>query len=297
MRFVILLLVFPLLLLLFTITVISKPPVEEFNSFRQIANSQDFNSSSDKKKQLENARFFREAAYLEWKKQNEKCIINRDYTESKRIILMAISIIEEANKNMNNTSENNISSPVRDQQTPFDMCNFDERATSCYAKWNKWVSEALTYSKEKKTVVVIIDKLNHNCLLIENGIVISDFLIEMGVNYLNDKQMKGDNSTAEGSYFITSKSDSTKTNFYKTIQLNFPNKEDRARFESAYQNRDIPNLDVLKEKLMIHGAGGKGYNWTDGSIALTNEDIDRLYAKVKIGTKVVIIGSNKEIWE
>jgi len=30
------------------------------------------------------------------------------------------------------------------------------------------------------------------------------------------------------------------------------------------------------------------FNWTDGSIALSDEDIEEIYSVIKIGTKVII---------
>jgi len=41
----------------------------------------------------------------------------------------------------------------------------------------------------------------------------------------------------------------------------------------------------------IHGDGGRGVDWTNGCIALTDQDIDQLYGKVKTGIPVYIIGS------
>jgi lipoprotein-anchoring transpeptidase ErfK/SrfK len=38
------------------------------------------------------------------------------------------------------------------------------------------------------------------------------------------------------------------------------------------------------------GRGGKGSNWTDGCVALADEDMDRLFAAVAPGTPVTIVG-------
>jgi len=40
----------------------------------------------------------------------------------------------------------------------------------------------------------------------------------------------------------------------------------------------------------IHGEGGKGANWTQGCIALKNEDMDELFDLAQIGTPVTIVG-------
>ena len=54
---------------------------------------------------------------------------------------------------------------------------------------------------------------------------------------------------------------------------------------------------MLGGEIGIHGIGRLNYifknlpfvyNWTNGSIAMSDEDIDELYSVVKLGTKVVI---------
>lgn len=282
-------------LLIFLIAIIiPKPPVKEFNTYHKIIDEQGEELLTNPNETFSNAEFFRNEAYNEWQNQNTKCIIKRDYSESKRMILMAISFAEEATKNMKNNKENNIHTK-KNELMDNTLYHFTQRVSIKYPIWNKWIREAILYSKEKKTVVLIIDKFNHNCLVIDKGVQVADFLVEMGINYLNDKQYKGDFATAEGCYYITGRKANPETFVYKSLYLNYPNEEDSIRFENVYHNRDMANLDVLSEKLTIHGKGGKGYDWTDGSIALADRDIDSLFNLVKIGTRVIIVGSTEDI--
>ncbi len=281
------------LLMLLIAIIMPKPPIKEFNTYRAIIDEQCLEVQANFNETLNNADFFRNEAYKEWQNQNAKCIIKRDYSESKRMILMAISFAEEATKNMKNIKDSN--SNIYNHPIDNDLYHFEQRALKKYPFWDKWIREAILYSKEKKTIVVIISKIDHSCMVYENGIKIADFLIEMGINYLKDKTQKGDNATVEGNYYITSKKTPPETSFYKSLYLNYPNKEDRLRFQEAFQHQDILNLDILAEKLSIHGNGGKGLDWTDGNIALANRDIDSLFNWVKIGTPVVIVGSTRDI--
>ena len=41
----------------------------------------------------------------------------------------------------------------------------------------------------------------------------------------------------------------------------------------------------------IHGDGGEGRDWTDGCVALANPDMDRVFAHVRVGTPVTIVGT------
>ncbi|MBS1445609.1 MAG: L,D-transpeptidase [Odoribacter sp.] len=42
----------------------------------------------------------------------------------------------------------------------------------------------------------------------------------------------------------------------------------------------------------IHGKGGRGTYWTNGCVALANEDMNLLYSLARKGTPILIIGSS-----
>ena len=42
----------------------------------------------------------------------------------------------------------------------------------------------------------------------------------------------------------------------------------------------------------IHGNGGKGIDWTEGCIALTDKEMDVVYKFARVGTPVTIVGSS-----
>jgi hypothetical protein len=71
---------------------------------------------------------------------------------------------------------------------------------------------------------------------------------------------------------------------------------DQLKFEFYYEGCPKANT-VLGGNVGIHGIGEYNdiiknlpfvFNWTDGSIALSNEDIKEIYSVIKEGTKVVI---------
>ena len=41
----------------------------------------------------------------------------------------------------------------------------------------------------------------------------------------------------------------------------------------------------------IHGDGGQGRDWTDGCVALTDRDMDKVFARSRVGTPVTIVGT------
>ena len=269
-------------LILLIAIIVPEPPAEEFKMYHNLIDNRGIQYEN---KTLIYADFFREKAYEEWHKQNAKFIINRDYSDSKRMILMAISFVQEANNTMSTNNSDNYK--IHNDIDNNHLDHFEQRVSENGPLWEQWVSEALSYSKQKGSVVIIIDKLNHRCLVIDKGRPVKDYLIEMGINYFQDKHRNGDFATPEGIYYITNK----KTNLnYKSLFLNYPNKEDNIRFVKNADTGQISGQEAVTDKISIHGHGGKGYDWTNGSIALSNDKMDSLFKLVKIGTRVVIVG-------
>ncbi|MDX1519925.1 MAG: L,D-transpeptidase, partial [Gammaproteobacteria bacterium] len=119
-----------------------------------------------------------------------------------------------------------------------------------------------------------------------------------------------DKKTPTGVYKVMDFKSDSKFHFF--IQLDYPNLLDAwygyknqiisatefKNIASAYKNRSKPPQSTAlggyigihglgeesDEKLMIH----KEYNWTEGCIALTNNEIADLKKYVDIGTRVVI---------
>jgi lipoprotein-anchoring transpeptidase ErfK/SrfK len=57
------------------------------------------------------------------------------------------------------------------------------------------------------------------------------------------------------------------------------------------ENGLLPPTAKIGGLIEIHGNGGKGIDWTEGCIALTDKEIEVVYRSVKVGTPVTIVGS------
>lgn len=162
-----------------------------------------------------------------------------------------------------------------------------------YKRWKTDVENAIHRSKVEKTYVVVVEKVSRKLYLYHNGKLDDTFQIEMGKNWMGDKNHQGDFSTPEGNYKITDKKEKGRTKFYKALLLNYPNEEDKKRFAENKKKGLIKGNKSIGGLIEIHGGGGQGADWTDGCVALTNDDMDDLYRKVKVNTGVVIVGSLK----
>lgn len=165
-----------------------------------------------------------------------------------------------------------------------------------HGEWHQDASQAIRMSRNGQKVI-LVDKLAHSCVVYQSGKVIRSFEAELGMNWMGDKQRRGDKATPEGIYRVTQKKEGSRTSFYKALLINFPNQEDLSRVAKAKKQGLIPKRTDIGGLIEIHGLGGKGVDWTDGCVALRNSDMDALYRLVSVGTPVVIVGSLKPLNE
>lgn len=124
--------------------------------------------------------------------------------------------------------------------------------------------------------------------LLSGGQVSHQFAISLGFNPLGHKQQEGDGRTPEGRYLLDYKNN--QSGYHKSLHISYPNANDRS---SAAQRGVAPGGDV-----MLHGQrNGWGwlgfitrfFDWTLGCIALSDADIDVIWAHVEVGTPIEIL--------
>jgi len=164
-----------------------------------------------------------------------------------------------------------------------------------FPQWKKWISSTIAASKAKGDHLIIVDKFSRKLFLYHCGKKIKDFSAELGKNWVGNKRMNGDKATPEGIYKITKKLEGRNTKYYKALLLNYPNNEDMVRFRKEITRGTIPPDTDIGGMVEIHGNGGRGVDWTNGCIALKDNEIDTIFRLVKIGTPVIIVGSMNDI--
>jgi murein L,D-transpeptidase YafK len=115
--------------------------------------------------------------------------------------------------------------------------------------------------------------------------------VEFGPNWIGNKTCRGDRATPEGIYKIVRKKDHRKTIYHKALAINYPNEEDKVRYRNQIAAGNISKRHDIGGSIEIHGGGGRGFNWTNGCVALTDKDIDIVYGMVSENTPVVIVGA------
>ena len=205
-------------------------------------------------------------------------------------------LLEEAkiawNKSQFDLAEKRIENAKRLIMNTINLAEKDiENYFKSFRTWEYQVNQTISLSKESNRTVLIVDKFAQECRVYTGGNLKRTFSVELGSNWLGDKQYQGDQTTPEGMYRITDKKERKRTIYYKALLLNYPNAEDRERFNSLKSKGLIPKNVAIGGMIEIHGEGGRGFHWTNGCIALENRDMDALFRMVSVDTPVTIVGS------
>lgn len=117
--------------------------------------------------------------------------------------------------------------------------------------------------------------------------------IALGRSDAEDKQMENDKATPEGEYRILDKR--THRKWQKFFALDYPNNNDKTKFEELKRQKKIPANAKIGHSVGIHGTWAEEditidarAAWTDGCVSTKNSYIDELYSFIPVGTKVII---------
>lgn len=127
-----------------------------------------------------------------------------------------------------------------------------------------------------------VHKAERKMYLLNGKRVLRSYDIALGFSPEGHKQFEGDGKTPEGTYYITHKNPNSE--FHLSLGISYPNAADRAFAESAGKS---PGGDIF-----IHGGPTRPVSrkdWTAGCIAVTDREMERIYAMVKPGTPIHIL--------
>ena len=147
-------------------------------------------------------------------------------------------------------------------------------------------------------------KSRHALELRDGSLMVRRFEVALGIVPKAPKRMRGDLRTPVGRYYVTEKRPSPR--FHRFMGISYPNITDaergyRERLIDAQQWGDIFFANLRGEMptwrtplgglVGIHGWGARPplkVDWTEGCIAVGNDEIEFLYDRVPVGTPVLI---------
>ena len=161
-------------------------------------------------------------------------------------------------------------------------------------QWRRWVAETVKESRSRNRTVILVDKLRRQMLLVRGDDDVASYLIDIGLGGMESKTRAGDASTPEGRYKVTEIRGPGQTRYHRALVLDYPNEEDVAHFKAMKRAGTLPRGGTIGGNIEIHGSGGRERDWTQGCVAMSDDDIDDLVQQVEVGTPVTIVGTIPE---
>ena len=159
------------------------------------------------------------------------------------------------------------------------------------AAWRESAQRTIDWSRTHRAQVIVISKADRILTLYKNGRKILTYPIRLGSRGIRAKQHYGDGATPEGEYRIQRKRGPGQTPYFRAMILDYPNADDRRRFEEAQKAGLIPRSHHMAGLIQLHGIAQGITDQPYGSIVLDNPQIAMLFDHVAVGTPVNIVGA------
>ena len=147
-----------------------------------------------------------------------------------------------------------------------------------------------------------IDKSDLVLTVFDSGRPVKSYRAAVG-QVPGDKQVEGDRKTPEGEFYVCLKQGRGQTRFTRALGLSYPNAEDARRglaggiitqrdydriIYEIDRGRQPPWNTPLGGQILIHGEYEQSGPDTAGCIRLSDKDILELFARIPVGTRVLI---------
>ena len=128
---------------------------------------------------------------------------------------------------------------------------------------------------------IVLNKGPRRLYLLSGNTALRAFDVELGSNPVGAKRIEGDGRTPEGGYMVDRRNPNSE--YYLSVGISYPNAQDLAYAQAM---GFAPGGDIF-----IHGTPReklRSRDWTAGCIAVTNREIEDIYAMVPDGTPIYI---------
>jgi murein L,D-transpeptidase YafK len=134
---------------------------------------------------------------------------------------------------------------------------------------------------------IVIEKKAHRLTLYHMGSPMRSYRVALGGQPVGDKRSRGDRRTPEGLFSVDGMNENS--DYHLALHLSYPDERHQLHADSLGVD---PGGDIMihglpkgREKL---GAQHRAKDWTNGCIALTDEEMEQLWNIVPIGIPVEI---------
>ncbi len=134
---------------------------------------------------------------------------------------------------------------------------------------------------------VVVYKGARKLVLLSQGKELRSYKVALGGEPVGPKTRQGDHRTPEGLYILDSRNPNS--HFYKAFHISYPNAQDIAAAKKlgVRPGGDIMLHGLPKEYAWV-GKAHTLHDWTDGCVAVTDEEMDEIWKLVRVGTAIEI---------
>ena|SRR5947209_473516 len=146
-------------------------------------------------------------------------------------------------------------------------------------------STAAGWCQTADTIVVL--KSKREMQLLSGGKVLRTYKVALGSEPVGAKHFQGDHRTPEGVYRIDFRNEHSQ--YYKALHVSYPNAADRA-YAAKFHNAAGGDIMIhgLPKAYAFVGAAHRLHDWTDGCVAVTDQEMDEIWRLVPAGVRVEI---------
>ena len=134
---------------------------------------------------------------------------------------------------------------------------------------------------------VVVFKSERKLVTVRKGRVVKTYRVALGQSPLGTKRCRGDNRTPEGEYHVTHRVPDSR--YFLALHLSYPSVEDvRLARNAGCDPGGAIEIHGLAPEFGWLGSRHLEKDWTNGCIAVTNDEMRELYYRVPVGTPVEI---------
>lgn len=134
---------------------------------------------------------------------------------------------------------------------------------------------------------IVVDKSDRELTLFYHGAKVKTYAVALGRNPFGAKQRRGDGKTPEGLYYIEGRNPQSK--YHLALRVSYPTPQQRTL---ASRMGVSPGGDImihgLPDAFASVGALHRQQDWTEGCVAVTNQEIEEIWRAVPNGAPILI---------
>jgi murein L,D-transpeptidase YafK len=157
---------------------------------------------------------------------------------------------------------------------------------ACIARGGDWFGTVGCEIEKTRIDRIVVDKSERTLWVYKGDRMVRQFRVALGRDPVEPKERQGDGRTPEGRYRITAHNPASA--FHLSLRIGYPTPAQVSADHAGYSAGGDIMIHGLPNGQSAIGAAHIARDWTEGCIALANDEIEWLYAVTPVGAVVEI---------